>query len=176
MQPRSSWGGNVVLFPGEGGTGKTTLTLALASKGWTYLSDDLIVLDLDTNEVLPLPKPLGIKDPHSWKTHRHFFKDIGEPSPPTTGYLVPPVGTEFAMGGVQPNFVIFPSFQADAPLAVERLSQGETAALLSRYVSPLDSRAVRSLSLLVASCVRFRMSYGRSKDAVEWITETIGQD
>lgn len=164
--------GKVVLLPGEGGTGKTTLTLALSGEGWTYLSDDLIALDLATNEIVPLPKPLSIKDPHSWETHRHLFKGVGELSPPAAGYLVPPLGVKFPMGPVRPNFVIFPSFEEDAPLTVEGLSQGETAALISRYVTPLDARAMKSLSFLVAGCVRFRMSFGRSEDAVEWINQT----
>ncbi len=167
-------GGLVVLLPGEAGSGKTTLVLALLSAGWTYLSDDLAALDLGTHEIVPFPKPLGIKDPHLWEANRHLFAGIREPAAPRGAFLIPPVG--LAITGVpgRPTCVIFPRFEAGPSLESERLTQGEAAALLSRYVDPLDERAVKSISRLVARCACFRMSYERERDAVAWIWQVCG--
>jgi hypothetical protein len=43
VEPRSEQG---VLIVGPSGSGKSTLALQLASAGWTYLSDDLLLLSL----------------------------------------------------------------------------------------------------------------------------------
>lgn len=56
-------GGGVVLLPGRTGTGKTTFTLALVSRGWTYFSDDCAAIDPDTLEVRPVPCALHLRGP-----------------------------------------------------------------------------------------------------------------
>jgi len=48
-------GRGAVLLPGRTGTGKTTFTLALVSRGWTYFSDDCAALDPDTLDIRPVP-------------------------------------------------------------------------------------------------------------------------
>ncbi len=48
-------GGGAVILPGRTGTGKTTFTLALVSRGWTYFSDDCATLDPATWELYPVP-------------------------------------------------------------------------------------------------------------------------
>ena len=52
----------VYLFPARGGTGKTTLALALQQHGFSILGDDLLIVDSATARVFPYPRPLHLFD------------------------------------------------------------------------------------------------------------------
>ncbi len=53
-------GGRVVAFPAQTGGGKSTLTAACVLDGFSYVSDEALCVDLETAEVTPYPKPLGL--------------------------------------------------------------------------------------------------------------------
>lgn len=48
------------IFPAQGGTGKTTLSLALVQNGFSLLGDDLVLVQPDTQTVYPYPRPLHL--------------------------------------------------------------------------------------------------------------------
>lgn len=52
--------GEGILLPAYGGTGKTTLSMALLSQGHKLLGDDLLLVDLDKHIVHPYARPLHI--------------------------------------------------------------------------------------------------------------------
>jgi hypothetical protein len=49
-----------ILLPAYGGTGKTTLSMALLNQGHKLLGDDLLLVDIDAGIVHPYPRPLHI--------------------------------------------------------------------------------------------------------------------
>lgn len=66
--------GRCLLIAAESGTGKSTLTYALQSRGWRYLSDELAPIDISQCSVLPYrhalclkslpPEPYAVLPPH----------------------------------------------------------------------------------------------------------------
>ncbi|EIC21284.1 phosphoenolpyruvate carboxykinase [Thiorhodovibrio frisius] len=48
------------LFPAHGGTGKTTLSIALLAHGFKLLGDDLLFIDTNKGVVHPYPRPLHL--------------------------------------------------------------------------------------------------------------------
>ncbi len=55
--------GNLVLICGSSQSGKTTLSLALAaSLDWKIVSEDLILIDKMTAQILPFARPLGLRE------------------------------------------------------------------------------------------------------------------
>ncbi len=52
--------GEATLLPAYGGTGKTTLSIALLDKGFRFLGDDLLLVDTADLTVHPYPRPLHI--------------------------------------------------------------------------------------------------------------------
>ncbi|NED99625.1 hypothetical protein [Phytoactinopolyspora halotolerans] len=50
--------GQAVLFPGESGVGKSTLTAACLIRGFGYITDEAVALDPDTGRVTGLARPL----------------------------------------------------------------------------------------------------------------------
>ena len=68
-------GETTVMFPGEAGSGKTTLTAALLMNGSRYYSDELAVINVDDLHVSPLPLPMSIK-PGSVKPLERYYPGL----------------------------------------------------------------------------------------------------
>jgi len=54
--------GHALVLPGEPGSGKSTLCAYLVHKGWRLLSDELTIINLSTREVMPLCRPISLKN------------------------------------------------------------------------------------------------------------------
>lgn len=52
--------GNAFVFPAQGGTGKTTLSLALMRHGYDLMGDDLLLVDANDLTVFPYARPLHL--------------------------------------------------------------------------------------------------------------------
>ncbi len=52
--------GKAYIFPAYGGTGKTTTSMSLLTKGYDFLGDDLLIIDPLKNKVFPYPRPLHV--------------------------------------------------------------------------------------------------------------------
>jgi HprK-related kinase A len=54
--------GRVLIMPGPPGSGKSTLAAALVNSGWRLFSDELTLIDCEKIEVVPLPRPVSLKN------------------------------------------------------------------------------------------------------------------
>jgi len=54
--------GKAIIMPGEPGAGKSTLSAALMCDGWQLVSDELAMLEPETGELLPLNRPISLKN------------------------------------------------------------------------------------------------------------------
>jgi HprK-related kinase A len=54
--------GRAAIMPGEPGKGKSTLCAALVHNGWRLLSDELAVIDMEDGSILPLCRPMSLKN------------------------------------------------------------------------------------------------------------------
>jgi len=54
--------GRAVLLPAMPGSGKSTLTAALSLRGFRLLSDEFGVVRLDDGQLLPIPRPIALKN------------------------------------------------------------------------------------------------------------------
>lgn len=52
-----------ILLVGDTGTGKTTLSLGLVSRGFRLLTDDIILIDLSRRQIIPMPRCPKIRPP-----------------------------------------------------------------------------------------------------------------
>lgn len=52
--------GKAFVFPAEGGTGKTTLSMALMQNGYELMGDDLLMVDANNGMVFPYARPLHL--------------------------------------------------------------------------------------------------------------------
>jgi HprK-related kinase A len=68
-------GGRVLIMPGPPGSGKSTLCAALVNSGWRLFSDELTLIDTDRAVVLPLPRPVSLKN-QSIPTIQRLYPDV----------------------------------------------------------------------------------------------------
>src|SRR5436305_4130894 len=54
--------GKAAILPGEPGKGKSTLCAALVHNGWRLLSDELAVIDMSDGGLVPLCRPMSLKN------------------------------------------------------------------------------------------------------------------
>lgn len=92
-----SMGNGCIMFPGNCGVGKTTLSAALIRAGFIHYTDDTVILDRKTRKVIPAPVSLRIKE-GSWDLVQEMFPGSLSISVHYTcdkrrlRYLVPSVG------------------------------------------------------------------------------------
>ena len=69
--------GTTIVFPGEAGSGKTTIAAALMAHGWQFFSDEIAVLNVGSLCVSPLPLPISIK-PGSVEPLSRYYPELFE--------------------------------------------------------------------------------------------------
>lgn len=118
-------GGRALLLPAEPGDGKTTLCAALAGHGWRLLSDEFTLLRPGATDVLPMPRPMPLKN-ESIDVIRRFLPDaefgpvIRGTRKGTVAHLRP--STDSVRRQAEParaRWVIFPKWRAGAALRLE---------------------------------------------------------
>lgn len=113
--------GLAVVLPAPSGSGKSTLCAALVSRGWRLLSDEMTLVALDGASLVPLPRPISLKNA-SIDLMRTFAGDpvisppVSDTTKGTVAHMQAPVDSvRRADQPARPGWVIFPRYVAGAP-------------------------------------------------------------
>lgn len=170
--------GQALLLAAPSGAGKSTLAAALSASGWTYLSDELALVDPATLCVTPFALPLGLKDksmtaladfiPGVADHPRHIRMDgLG------VRYLSPPAAPHATRLPVAA--LVFPRYAAGKTTAVTALKPLDALQGLADTGSsarPLASQDVDAM-LRLASLPSYRLAFSDLKTAIEGIEKTF---
>jgi hypothetical protein len=161
------WEDRVVAFPAPSGGGKSTLTASLVKSGFSYISDEALVI-ADDGVVVPYPKPLALT---SWS------RDVLGLGSEGSERLVTPadLGGEFweREGRVAHIFVSELS-GSRAQIEPLRPSEGQAALLrfsFNHFKSP--ERAFRTSALVASSARVWRLAYSHPIEAAEAIAARV---
>jgi HprK-related kinase A len=123
--------GHALLMPAAPGCGKTTLCAALAHRGWRLLSDEFGLLRPGTVSLLPIPRPMPLKN-ESISVIRAFLPEaVFGPEIPgtrkgTVAHVRPPASSfEGASRAAPGRWIVFPQWLAGAPLSLRPMSRAE---------------------------------------------------
>jgi hypothetical protein len=175
-------GERMVLLPGEAGRGKTTLAAVLAARdGWTFFSDELAVLDVNTLTVAPFLLPMSIK-PGSVAALEGTYPGLAALSvyPRSDGkqvrYLLPPVASR-PVGGAEGKVhcLVFPSFREGGQNRCEALGKEAALQRLVRTGSSsreLSEQDVAAMIALVEERPCFDLVFSET-DAAVAVLETL---
>lgn len=104
------YGEDALLLPGEGGSGKTTLVMTLALKGFKPLGDDIILVDTESNSLRAYPRGFLAKgDTGRWLAKNHL-KPADMVKVEDFYYLRQNALTPFAEEG-RLKYVVFPKYK-----------------------------------------------------------------
>jgi HprK-related kinase A len=156
--------GKALIMTGASGSGKSTLAAMLGCKGWRFMGDEFVLLDLATGEAVPFPRLISLKNEaigamQATALDGRFGPLLRGTPKGDIRHLVPARDAIRAMAeSAKPALLLFPSFGFDpdvreigASEVFMRLTQASTnyVALgeagftaLTRFITAVPARAI----------------------------------
>jgi HprK-related kinase A len=176
--------GRAVLLPALPESGKSTLTAALSATGYRLLSDEFGAVRLADGSILPLVRPIALKNA-SIQVIRRFAPTatMGPVFPKTRKGDVAhmtPSDRDVASRHVPavPAYIVFPKFEPGAEARLEALPPSRAFVKLSANsfnYAILGPDAFDAVGALVQRCLSFRLTFGDLDAAVEAIGQLLDQ-
>jgi HprK-related kinase A len=163
------------ILPGTSGAGKSTLCAALVSKGWRLFSDELAILRLDHGAVMPITKPISLKN-ESISLMQEFAPDqvfvpcFGNTRKGAVAHMRPPTESVHRMDEESfPTHIIFPAYHCDEQATLDPVPKARAFyrladCCLNYHV--LGQEGFQTLADLIDCCTCFAFGYASLDDAV----------
>ncbi|MCB1890522.1 MAG: HprK-related kinase A [Rhodocyclaceae bacterium] len=166
--------GNALLLPAPPGSGKSTLTAALAMTGWRLMSDEISRIDLDGASVECICRPVSLKNASIGLIGERFPEAVFTPPirdtvKGTVAHLRPPGDAVRDTRGATPAWVVIPQFAAGAPVEMTPITDAELVAELAGNcfnLSGVGEPAFRALCHLADRAKGYRLRFGSLDDAL----------
>lgn len=178
-------GDRAVILAATPGSGKSTLTAALALSGFRLFSDEFGVVRRHDLQLLPLLKPVALKNESIDVIRRFVAHGRGAPIGPihprtrkgSVAHLAPDrASVDARKRPAIPTIVVFPSYQPDAPCSLrpeEPLRAFQRLAFNSFNYSLLGPDGFRAVAALLDRCPAYALSYSRLDEAVDAIGKLL---
>lgn len=167
--------GKTLLLPAPPGSGKSTLCAGLAHRGWRLLSDELALIDPRTCRVVPLPRPVSLKNQSIDILKRFAPQAVFNPTVNDTikgavaHMRAPQDALERAGETAAPGWIVLPKYTTGAGLARQSLTKarGMMALIQNAFNFDLHGRnGFDALGRFTDACECFSLEYGSLEDAV----------
>ena len=170
--------GLALLLPAIPGSGKSTLTAALASRGWRLLSDEFGAYDPEHDVFRPILKPVALKN-ESIDVIRRFAPEaaFGPEFPKTrkgtvAHMVASPAAVARRQESAMPGAVVLPKWEAGSTTRWEPLEQNTLFAALAFNAfnyTLLGAAGFKAVLRLVRRCPAWQLVYSDLDDALATI-------
>jgi len=174
--------GKSIILPGDPGAGKSTLTAALMLSGWRLLSDELTIIDPNDGLILPLARPVSLKN-ESIELIRSFDRGavLGESAHDThKGSVAHLRASADSVARVTEKgrafHIVFPRWQAGAPTRLSRHSKADAfmhAATHAFNYSLLGRLGFDLNAALVDACDCWDFKYSQLDEALPVLEQLV---
>ena len=167
--------GRALLLPAPSGSGKSTLCAALLFSGWRLLSDELALIQPGTAALLPIPRPVSLKNAsidviRRFAPHVEFGSCVEETAKGVVAHFTPPADAVRASDRpAAPGFVVFPKYVPGAPAQLVPMERSRTFMQLIENAFNYDifgREGFELLGTLVDQSRCFSFAYGDLAEAV----------
>jgi hypothetical protein len=175
-------GSNTVLFPAAAGSGKSSLTAAMVSKGFRYFSDEVALVETLDFDVQPMPLAFCAKR-SGWDVMARYFPQIA--NVPThrradgkdVRYVPPPVDrVQHTSGRV--SHIIFPKYQTGEDTRLTAVSRADALRrLMEECLALRTALTVQNVRKLIATLSQidcYALTFSSLDEAVELVSEAVG--
>ena len=176
--------GRALLLPAPPGSGKSTLCAGLVNRDWRLLSDELALLDPLSGSVVPLARPVSLKNA-SIEVIRRFAPGavlsatVHDTLKGSVAHMKPPgEAVRRALEPARPRWVVMPRYQAGAAAQLRPLSRGSAFMQLaeSAFNYPVFGRqGFELLASTVEACDCYEFTYGELESAVGILAELAAE-
>lgn len=173
-------GHTCLVLPALGGSGKSTLTAALLTRGYRYLSDDVVPLERGSGHAVPVPVCLNLK-PGSLPALADLYPELPDLPAWRSGdrrlrFLPPP---EFARRRPDRAYpvaaLVFPRYRPDAAPKLDPLDPITTLARLMEsdvlFDLPLNPAIIGEFCAWIEATPAYALSYGSLAQATEILAD-----
>jgi HprK-related kinase A len=168
-----------LMLPALPGSGKSTLTAALAHAGWRLFSDELAIIEPTTGDLMPLARPVCLKG-ESLRIIREFaphavFGPVGfhREEKRSIAHVKPPADAVRRMEETAiPGLIVYPKYQPGSPTVIEPVSKAKSFIELAQSAfnySTLREEGFRTLKQAITRCQSYRLTFSDLGEAVEQI-------
>jgi HprK-related kinase A len=172
--------GIACIFPALPGSGKSTLCAALAHHGWRLLSDEFGLVDYQTMQILPMPRPIGLKN-QSIEIIREYLPQafIGpnfyNTRKGTVAHVAPP-SDSIAQQHVaaRPALIVFPRYSPEHGCRLKSISKSLAFTRLSNNAFNYKvsmANGFRALGHLIQTCDAYSLEYHSFEQAINSLNE-----
>ena len=167
--------GRALLLPAPSGSGKSTLCAALSFSGWRLLSDELALVEPRHCELIPLPRPVSLKNAsidviRRFAPHVEFGSMVQETAKGVVAHFPPPeAAVRASEQRALPGWVVFPKYLADAPARLVPLERARAFMQLIENAFNYDIYGAEGFDLLgtlVDQSACYSFEYGDLEQAV----------
>ncbi|MGZ8287982.1 MAG: HprK-related kinase A [Telluria sp.] len=168
--------GCAAILPAPPGSGKSTLCAALVHNGWRLLSDELALVGLDDGLLLPLPRPISLKNAsigviRDYVPGTVFSPLVTDTVKGTVAHLkAPAASVTRALEPARPAWVVFPKYEAGAAPLLEPLARAPAFMQLADNAfnyTLLGRRGFDALAGVIGASDSYRFTYSHLDDALE---------
>lgn len=159
--------GKGVIISGLSGRGKSTIATNLCSFGWTYLSDDVLPLDMNSGDIHPFPRLPTIRADLGQELPLEEFQKLGK----TEVHLRP---EKIHRKPVAIRAIVLPIYNPTSPTTISPSSPATAAQeILQNCLNFVHHKqyAVKYVCEMVKRVPTFHLSYGDSQYASKLITK-----
>jgi HprK-related kinase A len=176
--------GKALLLPGPPGSGKSTLCAALTHSGWRLLSDEFALINVVTQAILPLPRPVGLKEA-SIDIIRAFARDAEfgptflDTRKGTVAHLRPPsAAVASADQPATPSWLVFPTYSTSGNNILSPITKMTAFARASENCfnyRVLAGDGFKSLSGVIDLCECFEVEFNDLATMVHVFDQLAGK-
>ena len=164
-------GDSAVLFPGPSGAGKSTLSLALASRGWVYLSDEIAPVNQQDLRVHPFLRGIRLR-PSSFEFFPCLRETANAPQETRRFLRLRDLPIALADGSYEIKSLVFPEYRPSAEPRLTPLPKAIAASVLAKCCLAFDrdnGGTLRILERLVKSAECFQFEVGEIWESCDLI-------
>jgi HprK-related kinase A len=167
-------GGRAVVMPAPPGSGKTTLSAGLASRGWRLLSDELALLEPEGGTIHPVVRPLSLKNDAVRLIQRYsqatvLSRQYTDTAKGAITFIKPPRESVLrAREPARPHWLVFPKYVAGAPAVLEPVPKARAFFMISdnSFNYAIHGRqGFEAVARLIEACTCYNFTYSSLDDA-----------